>query len=71
MFNNMDRDEYRESGVNFIEEEREKELWQTVQMNLHPRVIHFLREADATTVATATAGRVVTRHLQPRQTVYL
>ena len=38
MFNNMDRDEYRVSGVNFIEDEREKELWQTAQMNLHPRV---------------------------------
>ena len=38
MFNNMDRDDYRHSGINFVEENHEKELWNTASINLKPHI---------------------------------
>lgn len=38
MFNNMDRDDYRKSRVNFVEDGDEKELWNTAILHLQPDV---------------------------------
>lgn len=38
MFNNMDRDDYRKSGTNFVEENNEKALWQKATINIKPDI---------------------------------